>query len=434
VRGILPPTGDNLKRWEGKIAKVSDEESSGKAVPWGKFDVSDPYSAVIGEGIARSMGITVGDKILLHSIKNVEGLVQALNKAEKEGNAKDRKEIIDNITEQTTPQELTVTGVFDSGYGAFDGSIVLCHLETAQVLYGFDLDDVHGIALRTADGLKANQYRDKVRQALKLGERKKDESSAWAVAFVRTELFLRSKMAYVIFTVLMLIAVALLSIAGVGKNYTPLKKIGASLGIYCGILVLYTLCIYLWTAANWQFFADRNYFEFSNDFTIRVQTWMDLNRTIFNAVATERQAMYLILFMIMIVGSFTIMNTMITVTYQKQSEIGLLKALGARERQIAWVFLFQGMMVSVVGILLGIAMAELTIANRDVITGWVGQNFGVDMFSEEQYQIDGGLPAVQSTKDRITIASGALIAGSLASLIPALIAASLQPAKALRSA
>ncbi|MEM9017842.1 MAG: FtsX-like permease family protein, partial [Verrucomicrobiota bacterium] len=144
-------------------------------------------------------------------------------------------------------------------------------------------------------------------------------------------------------------------------------------------------------------------------------------------------AMYLILFMIMIVGGFCIMNTMITVTFQKRSEIGLMKALGAREGQVAWVFLSQGILVGLVGVIVGLVMAQLTIYFRNDMAGWVGRNFGVDLFSAEVYKVDGGLPAEQTLSDLIIISSGAFIACILASLIPAVIAASLQPAKALRS-
>jgi len=72
----------------------------------------------------------------------------------------------------------------------------------------------------------------------------------------------------------------------------------------------------------------------------RILTWMETHKLLFDTVAAERQAMYLIISMILIVAGFCIMNTMITVACQKRSEIGLMKALGAREEQVAAVFLF----------------------------------------------------------------------------------------------
>jgi lipoprotein-releasing system permease protein len=135
----------------------------------------------------------------------------------------------------------------------------------------------------------------------------------------------------------------------------------------------------------------------------------------------------------MIVGSFGIMSTMITITVQKRTEIGLLKALGSVEGQIAWVFLFQGMLVGLIGVVVGFALAEVTIHFRNDISQWIGRVFNVDIFSAEIYKVDGGLPAEQTPRDLGIITASAFVCCTLAALIPALIAAFLQPAKALRS-
>ncbi len=367
IRGILQPEGKDLERMESKIATVKPPPSEvfknqekepikrnslflGNLVKWlgldgqksttekerrGKFFVGDPYSAVIGDGIAESQGITVGDKILLYSPRDIDAIMESVKKAEKGNDDQEKKKGFDEIREMTAPQELTITGIFDSGHWDFDSNIIFCNLETAQVLYNFDFEQAHGIAVRTEDGFQANRYQTEFAKRL----------------------------------------------------------------------------------------PDRD----------RILTWMQMHQMIFNAVAAERQAMYLILFMIMIVGGFCIMNTMITVTYQKRGEIGLLKAIGAREGQIAWVFLFQGILVGLLGVLVGLALAEITIFLRNDLAGWVGRTFGVDMFSEEVYKIDGGLPAKQSWRDLTIISIGSFAACAIASLVPAILAASLQPAKALRS-
>lgn len=338
IRGILPPDGAELERMRSKLAKDPDPRDPldpKKALPRGDFSINDPYSAVVGDGIAEAQNIKVGDKLLLYSPRDIDSIMKSLQSVEGAEDEEGRKQGIDEIKEMTAPQEVTVTGIFDSGHWDFDANIVFVHLETAQVLYNFDLEECHGIAVRTDDGFKANEYQEKLH----------------------------------------------------------------------GLLPQ-------------QF---------------RVLTWVQMHKLIFDAVAAERQAMYLILFMIMIVGGFCIMNTMITVTFQKKSEIGLLKALGAREGQVAWVFLFQGILVGLVGVLAGLAFAEVTIYFRNDMAGWIGKTFGVDLFSAEIYKVDGGLPAKQTLRDLVIISTGAFIACTVASLIPALIAASLQPAKALRS-
>lgn len=338
IRGILPPEGEELARMRGKLAKTPDPKhplDPSKAIPRGDFDLKDFYSAVIGDGMAEAQNIQVGDKILLYSPRDIDSVMKSLERVEGAEDAEGRKKAIEETREMTAPQEVTVTGIFDSGHWDFDSSIIFVHLETAQVLYNFDLEECHGIAVRTNDGFKANKFQAKFLSLLPQ-----------------------------------------------------------------------------------QF---------------RVMTWVEMHKLIFDAVAAERQAMYLILFMIMIVGGFCIMNTMITVTFQKRSEIGLLKALGALEGQVAWVFLFQGILVGLVGVVVGLLLSQVTLYFRNDMAGWIGRSFGVDIFSEEIYKVDGGLPAKQTLRDLVIISTGAFFACTLASLIPALIAASLQPAKALRS-
>src|SRR5213079_3669854 len=84
------------------------------------------------------------------------------------------------------------------------------------------------------------------------------------------------------------------------------------------------------------------------------QTWIDMNHQFFEAVRLERTVMFFLLFFIIIVAAFGIMNTLITVTVQKTRDIGIMKAIGASIWQIVWVFLGQGVVVGVFGTLTGL--------------------------------------------------------------------------------
>ena len=75
------------------------------------------------------------------------------------------------------------------------------------------------------------------------------------------------------------------------------------------------------------------------------QTWIEMNNTYFEAIRLERTVMFFLLFFIVIVAAFGIMNTLITVTVQKTRDIGIIKAIGANIWQIVWVFLGQGLVV-----------------------------------------------------------------------------------------
>lgn len=339
IHGILPPKGGELERMESKMALADNPDFPGnpsKMIPRGGFfGDNDFYSAVIGDGMAEAQGIDIGDSLLLYAQPDIMRMMEALDGSGESMTEEERRAELDEIKEATAPQEVTVTGIFDSGHWDFDANIIFLHLETAQILYGFDLEECHYVTVRTDDGFKADIYRDKL-------------------------------------------------IAVLPQHFM-------------------------------------------------VRTWMEIFKTLFDAVAAERQAMYLILFLVMVVAGFCIMNTMITVTFQKRSEIGLLKALGAREEQVASVFLMQGIFVGIVGVVVGLIMAQVTIYFRNDMAGWIGSTFGVDLFSAEIYKVDGGLPAKQTVRDLVIISTGAFVACTIASLVPAVIAASLQPAKALRS-
>ena len=86
------------------------------------------------------------------------------------------------------------------------------------------------------------------------------------------------------------------------------------------------------------------------------QTWIDMNSQFFEAVRLERTVMFFLLFFIVVVAAFGIMNTLITVTVQKTRDIGVMKAIGAGTWQIICVFLGQGIIVGLFGTLTGLGV------------------------------------------------------------------------------
>ena len=100
-------------------------------------------------------------------------------------------------------------------------------------------------------------------------------------------------------------------------------------------------------------------------------TWIEMNRQYFDAVRLERTVMAFLLFFIVIVAAFGIMNTLITVTVQKRREIGIMKAVGATIGQIMGVFLFQGIVVGVFGTLTGLGLGMTLIRFRNEFSQWL---------------------------------------------------------------
>jgi len=162
-----------------------------------------------------------------------------------------------------------------------------------------------------------------------------------------------------------------------------------------------------------------------------VLTWMDLNREMFDAIRLERNTMFFLLLFIVIVAAFSIMNTLITVTVMKTREIGVMKALGATRSQIVWVFLTQGMVVGAFGNITGVGLGLAVLRWRNEFKDWLSEQMGIQIFPPGVYQFHE-IPAKLIPQDLAIICTSAFVICALAALVPALVAARLEPVKALR--
>jgi lipoprotein-releasing system permease protein len=165
--------------------------------------------------------------------------------------------------------------------------------------------------------------------------------------------------------------------------------------------------------------------------TLHARTWMDDNRDLFNAVGIERVVMACILCLILMVAAFGLCSTLITVTVQKSREIGLMKALGANDAQVCGVFLFHGTVVGVVGSASGTVLGLVILHYLNVIRDFLLYAFHIQVFSSSVYGLPE-IPAVVNPANIVIIAVSAVVICVLAALIPAVSAATLAPARALR--
>lgn len=170
----------------------------------------------------------------------------------------------------------------------------------------------------------------------------------------------------------------------------------------------------------------------SREGAFRLESWMDRNRALFDAVALERLNMYVLLFMIMVVAAFCITNTMITVTTQKRSEIGLMRAVGGPKSQIVGAFLGQGILVGLFGTVTGVVLALGFLYFRHGLAKVIAQVSGQDLFSSPGMLLLYELPAKVTLVDVAVITGGAVFFCALASLLPAYVAARIDAADALR--
>jgi lipoprotein-releasing system permease protein len=163
----------------------------------------------------------------------------------------------------------------------------------------------------------------------------------------------------------------------------------------------------------------------------RAITWMDANKQLFDAIRLERSMMFFILMIIIVVAAFCIMNTLFTFTVLKTRDIGVLKALGATTNQIVLVFLGQGMFIGLLGSLGGLGLAMILIQYRNEVRRFLSDALGIQVFPASIYQF-ADIPAKIVPADVAIICVSAFVICSLAALIPAAIAARLDPVKALR--
>lgn len=162
-----------------------------------------------------------------------------------------------------------------------------------------------------------------------------------------------------------------------------------------------------------------------------IATWPEENPEIFNALVVEKNMMFFLLFFIIIVAGFGIVNCQITFVVQKTREIGILKALGANNRQVLWLFMSQSMVVGFLGVGLGYGLAMLALGYRNEFLSFMNRTTGFELLPAKIYNIYE-LPASIQPREIIIICGTAFLTCALAGLFPAWKASRLQPVEALR--
>ncbi|MCX6895835.1 MAG: ABC transporter permease [Verrucomicrobia bacterium] len=163
-------------------------------------------------------------------------------------------------------------------------------------------------------------------------------------------------------------------------------------------------------------------------FTLR--TWLEQSPML-QSVLVEKQMMLYILFFIVLVAAFGITCTLITFIMMKTREIGLMKAVGATNRQVMTVFLTQSLIVSVAGVLCGVALGLTAIRYRNEFLLLMRKWTGMELFPASIYGFYN-LPALIIPGDIAIICGGSLIICLIAAALPSWHASRLNPVEALR--
>jgi lipoprotein-releasing system permease protein len=162
----------------------------------------------------------------------------------------------------------------------------------------------------------------------------------------------------------------------------------------------------------------------------QIISWRDLNQTLAKALDVERNVMFLILTLIILVAAFNIITGQIMLVRDKTKTIAILTAMGMTQSAILRIFLICGSMIGIfgtaIGALLGIAFAN----NIETIRRFLESFADTNLFNEEIYFLSQ-LPSRIIMEEVITIIALALILSVLAALYPAFKAAKLHPVQGL---
>ncbi len=160
-------------------------------------------------------------------------------------------------------------------------------------------------------------------------------------------------------------------------------------------------------------------------------TWQERNRMLFGTLRVEKNLMTFLMAFIVLVASFSIASTLITVVVQKTREIGVMKAVGMSGFTIARVFLFQGVIIGFLGTSIGSALGILIVVFRDGIADLLSWIMGHDVFPPELYHLRR-IPALITAGDMTLILLMSLAICIFAAIIPAIYASLREPAKSLQ--
>ncbi len=166
-----------------------------------------------------------------------------------------------------------------------------------------------------------------------------------------------------------------------------------------------------------QHLADR----FGSQF--RILTWYDLHRDLYSVMKIERWMAYIILCLIIGVASFNLLGSLTMSVVEKTRDIGILKSMGATNKSIVKIFMFEGILVGVVGSLLGMLLGLVVV--------WMQDHYHLFPLDPTVYIIPA-IPVEVHILDLVVVAVTALGLCSLAALYPARRAAGFVPVEAIR--
>ena len=164
---------------------------------------------------------------------------------------------------------------------------------------------------------------------------------------------------------------------------------------------------------------------------VNILDWQKTNASFFNAIQVERNVMFLILTLIIVVAAFNVISGLIMMVNDKGRDIAILRTMGATRGMIMRIFLLSGMAVGFIGTAAGFVLGLAFSLNIETIRGWLETLTDTELFQAEIYFLSQ-LPAKVDPVEVATVTGMALSLSFLATLYPSWRAARLDPVEALR--
>ena len=167
---------------------------------------------------------------------------------------------------------------------------------------------------------------------------------------------------------------------------------------------------------------------FNNEF---VYTWSDMNSSLFSALKVERNVMFIILSLIIIVAAFNIISGLTILVKNKTREIAILKSIGVLNKSITKIFFLVGIIIGTSATLFGIFLGVMFSLYIENLRSFLSNIFNISLFPEEIYFLST-MPSEINPSSIFVISICSIIITILVSIFPAIKASKLDPVKALK--
>ncbi|MCI5054085.1 MAG: FtsX-like permease family protein [Pelagibacteraceae bacterium] len=163
-----------------------------------------------------------------------------------------------------------------------------------------------------------------------------------------------------------------------------------------------------------------------------IYSWVDSNKTFFDALKVERNVMFIILTLIIVVAAFNIISVLTILIKNKSKEISILRSIGFRKNSILKIFLLTGTTIGLLGTTLGVILGIFISYYLENIRSFLNNNFNINIFPSEIYFLSE-LPSYINYDSVLLISIFSILIVFIASLFPALSASKLEPIKNLKN-